>query len=88
MYEYVQILERFDTEGEALKKELELIQEYKKEGHPITNILGVDENASINIYSEEKIGYPEEIHDFCKKFYQISHKKQEGVRISIVTTKM
>ena len=54
---YVQILERFDTEGEALKKELELIQEYKKEGHPITNILGVDENASINIYSEEKIGY-------------------------------
>ncbi len=24
---------------------------------------------------------------FVKKFYQISHKKQEGVRISIVTTK-
>lgn len=38
--------------------------------------------------SEEKIGYPEEIHDFREKFYPISHKKQEGVRISIVTTKM
>ena len=53
----IQILERFDTDEEALKRELELIQEYKKEGHPITNILGVDENSSINIYSEEKIGY-------------------------------
>ena len=37
---------------------------------------------------KKKIEYPEEIHDFREKFYPIPHKKQEGVRISIVTTKM
>lgn len=54
---YIEILYTFDTEDEALENELKLIQKYKKEGHPITNIVGVDENSSINIYSEEKIGY-------------------------------
>ena len=49
---------------------------------------GVPDCCKLNQKQNLKKKYPEEIHDFCKKFYQISHKKQEGVRISIVTTKM
>ena len=52
----IEIIDTFDTEEEALEKELKLIQKYKEEGHPITNIIGVDENSNINVYSEEKIG--------------------------------
>ena len=53
----IEIIDKFDTDEEALEEELKLIQKYKKEGHPITNIIGIDENSNINIYSEEKIVY-------------------------------
>lgn len=53
----IKIVDRFCSEQDALEKELDLIQKYKNEGHPITNIAGVDDNSTINIFSEEKVGY-------------------------------
>ena len=52
----VEIISYFKDEKEALENELKLIKKYK-EGHPITNIIGVNENTTINIFSEEKISH-------------------------------
>lgn len=53
----VEIISYFKDEKEALENELKLIKKYKEEGHPITNIIWVNENTTINIFSEEKISH-------------------------------